>query len=480
MIYYIDSKFGNDSNDGLSRQFPLKTLEGVNALTLKGGDKVLFKCGQTFEGCLHPRREADDGMITIDSFGFGEKPIIMGNSDYAVFLENISGVELLGLAVKNPYGNTAIRVENNAGGVMEHIHIRKCSISDVNIDRHRYDRFEGGICCASASDEAAGPSWFNDLLIENNDIINVGRTGIVLGGNWANRWRDEKERQWGYNKWKNDNEGWWPSYGVVIRGNYLDHIGGDGIFIIGTVDAVIEWNTVYHIDTRVGKKEANAGIWCQSSNNCLIQFNESAYALKPEGCGDCQGFDIDYTCRDTIVQYNYSHDNGGGFITQTALLSNSDGEFGGSIIRNNLSVNDGHIHGEIFCLWGPNQDVIIENNTIVAGRNVDRILGTWNSSNNVTFRKNIFMNNGPSSNFNMEQCTNMKLEGNLYCGWRSEINPLDKEGYSFDPAFKIVFDERVSRDGMDTFFDYVPLNKEILLKEDKSDKPYLGALYPKD
>ena len=94
MIYYVDSKFGKAENDGLSRQFPLRGIEQVNALKLHAGDTVLFKCGQEFVGCLHPRRADNEGMITFDSYGFGEKPVIKGDSPYAVFLSIIHQLEV--------------------------------------------------------------------------------------------------------------------------------------------------------------------------------------------------------------------------------------------------------------------------------------------------------------------------------------------------------------------------------------------------
>ena len=57
--------------------------------------------------------------------------------------------------------------------------------------------------------------------------------------------------------------------------------------------------------------EAAAGIWPWSCDNTTIQFNE-VYGHKAPW--DAQGFDADYNCNNTIIQYNYSHDNYGGLV----------------------------------------------------------------------------------------------------------------------------------------------------------------------
>lgn len=75
-----------------------------------------------------------------------------------------------------------------------------------------------------------------------------------------------------------------------------------------------------------------AAIWPHSSNDALIQFNEVSNTRFVGGDG--QAFDVDYNCDNAIVQYNYSHDNEGGFL----LLMESANYV---TVRYNISVNDG-------------------------------------------------------------------------------------------------------------------------------------------
>ena len=75
--YYIDSILGNDSNNGLSQDFPKKTQENIN---LKPGDSVLFKCGSIYD-FLHLKNGLDENPIIYSSYGNGQAPIFSASTD---------------------------------------------------------------------------------------------------------------------------------------------------------------------------------------------------------------------------------------------------------------------------------------------------------------------------------------------------------------------------------------------------------------
>lgn len=66
--YYV-SAAGNDQNDGLSPEKAWKTLGKVSSASLKPGDGVLFRRGDTFRGTV----KTQPG-VTYGAFGEGEKP----------------------------------------------------------------------------------------------------------------------------------------------------------------------------------------------------------------------------------------------------------------------------------------------------------------------------------------------------------------------------------------------------------------------
>ncbi len=71
--YYV-SEDGNDSNDGLSPEKAWKTLEKVSNATLKAGDIVYFKRGDTFRGQLLTKYG-----VTYSAYGEGAKPNLYGS-----------------------------------------------------------------------------------------------------------------------------------------------------------------------------------------------------------------------------------------------------------------------------------------------------------------------------------------------------------------------------------------------------------------
>ena len=46
--YYVSNSLGNDNNNGLSEGAPFKSINKVNSLNLGAGDRVLFKCGDSW------------------------------------------------------------------------------------------------------------------------------------------------------------------------------------------------------------------------------------------------------------------------------------------------------------------------------------------------------------------------------------------------------------------------------------------------
>ncbi|NIM51097.1 MAG: xylose ABC transporter, partial [Gemmatimonadales bacterium] len=76
-----------------------------------------------------------------------------------------------------------------------------------------------------------------------------------------------------------------------------------------TDGAVVEYNVASW--THMRPSDPYVAIWNYESDGTVMQFNE-AYNTQTQTDG--QGFDIDDYTERTVVQYNYSHDNVGGFM----------------------------------------------------------------------------------------------------------------------------------------------------------------------
>ena len=429
MNIYVDFTAGNDAAAGTSPETAWRSLEKVNATTFMPGDHIFLKCGSEWTGQLWPKGSGAEGKpITIDAYGAGVRPIIRANGLFedAVLLKNQEHWEIQNLEITNTGAAIAVRrgvhVALDNFGEGHHIYLRSLVVHDVNGVNDNDDmKHNGGIIYTC--DGTQKPSRFVDLRIEDNEIYHVDRSGIF---GWSDRWQRSK---------------WYPSLQVVVRGNHLEDIGGDGIVVVATDGALEEYNVVAHANQR--SNGYNVAIWQWSTDNTTIQYNE-AYGTK--GQRDGEGFDADWNSRNTLIQYNYSHDNDGGFL----LICNEGGDKPedsagnvGVIARYNISQND-RTRG--INIAGPVKNTQIYNNTIYVGRDrdIDLILhADWHGwADDTVFYNNIFYVEGsariafalsrqPKGKWNtapgLGQSTGNEFDSNVYFG---NLSPVSEDAHA--------------------------------------------------
>lgn len=370
-LYFIDSVNGNDANDGLSAQKAFLTLDKINSISLEAGDRVLLKKECVFEGHLEINDSGEE-FNPIEVAFYGKdlgKPIIIADKD-SDFAIKVTGeyVTVRGIEVTNPEGKYGIYVISELFGATHGITIRDCYIHDVrtinnlpprNQGAGGWDHSHAGICVETNKKE---PTWFENFRIENNLIERVNRTGIWFGGQWFNRFKNSFP--WATNKSVGMDDPWYPHHNVYIGHNTVDHAYGDGIIGIGCVNLLMEHNRVFYANCMSRTGACNAALWSMCCDGAIIQYNEVAYTGIEYG-GDGEAFDIDNCSTNTIIQYNYSHDNGGGFVLICNITCNSKESHHNNIIRNNLSVNDATKQDmSLINFTGSMRDVSILNNTI--------------------------------------------------------------------------------------------------------------------
>lgn len=395
--YHVDSANGRDSNSGLTPEAAWRTLEKVNATELAPGDSVRFKAGGVWQGRLVPKgggRMGPDGpeLVTIGKYGEGPLPRIEGGGMFAdaVLVENtgfmvIEDLEVTNLGERREPWRTGVRIHAHRFGKMRHIHLRRLRVRDVNGDLRK--SHEG---CGIYFHAHGGDSHFDGLWIEDCHVIRTDRNGICQRG------------------------GRTRSRNVVIRGNLLEDIGGDGIKLWGTDGGLIEHNIVRGARARCD--DHAAGIWPFACDDTLIQFNEVSGT---RGTKDGQSFDADYNCRRTVFQYNYSHGNEGGFmlVCGPGRSYNED-----TVIRYNISVRDGINTARVFHFGGKSNNTLIHNNTIILGPEQDlpMILHTeWErgQAENTRFINNLFIvEPGGRATYDFGDSTGNFFEGNLFVG----------------------------------------------------------------
>lgn len=435
-VYYVDSELGNDSNSGTSPDKAWASLEKVNESVFEPGDKILFKSGTTYYGQLEPKGSGFEGKpIIINRYGIGKKPAIHGNGErlHTVLLHNVEYWEIKNLEITNTGADRVARrrgviIKAENFGDCRHIILDSLEIHHVNGSLVKKDGGGSAIFWQNSGEDI--PTRFVDLIIQNNYLHHCGRNGINSKG-YTNR------------------EKWHPSTGVIIRNNLLEHIPGDGIVPIGCDGALIEHNILRNFPDILSHEEAAAGIWPWSSDNTLIQYNEvSGHKAKWDG----QGFDSDFNCIGTTIQYNYSHDNYGGFllICNNGYNFKSSGNIGTkqTIIRHNISVNDGirpyptERKGDfspIFHITGPTENTIIQNNVIILPiETLDHTIVKMDNWGNLwptdtLFENNIFYAVG-SSQFIFGEDLNTQFNNNNYYGVIQNL-PKDPNAIITKPRF---------------------------------------------
>lgn len=431
--YYISNSTGSDDNDGKTPATAWKTLSKVNSTTFNPRDTILFKCGDVWNGQLKPKGSGlPNYPIVIDMYGTytdkASKPHIQAQGLFlkAVHLYNIEYWELNNLQISNfnatgyKDGLTGFGFEVDNYGVAHHLHAKKLYIHDVNGNNTKNP---------GPGTEGYGILWnnhgtiistFDDLLIEDCYLEKTDRNAIM---------------GWGYT----DRRNWHPSTNVVIRRNSINNVGGDGIVILGTNKALVEYNIVNRFRMRPpGAGDPSAGIWPVHADSTLIQYNEACYGY---GSRDGMGFDADANCRGSIFQYNYSHNNDGGFMLIINYESAAEAKMTGTIIRYNVSVNDGAYAKRLIQMAGKYDNCTIYNNTFYMGQGTDIKVLEMDSypdgyTLNTVFDNNIFyVANGVSATYSATGTTNLKFNNNVFYGTHKNLSLLVSNPNISDPKF---------------------------------------------
>lgn len=349
--YYVDSKAGNDANNGTSESYPWQSLTKVNESSFNAGDSILFKRGNNWEGRLAPTSSGSPGKpLVLGAYGKGDLPEIKAAGHFrdALLLKNIEYIDVEYLSLSNfdgsvayqKTGPTGVRIMAENIGTLHHIRLSHLFIHDVNGDNKKGSAEGTGIFWDCSGPR---PSNIEHLTIEDCKMERVDRNGIRGNGTFGIR------------------SAWFPNKFLVIRNCLLDDIGGDGIVIKAFDTALVEHNKLFR--TRNRAIDNAVAVWPHSSDHTIIQYNEVAYTKNSNWANDGQSFDIDGNSRNTLIQFNYSHDNDGGFMLVISDLINKDNvKTTGNIIRYNLSVNDGLARKRLFNFAGITDSTLVKGN----------------------------------------------------------------------------------------------------------------------
>ncbi len=312
--------------------------------------------------------------------------------------------------------------------------VKNIEVHDVNgeVDKNLQSKETGAGWGIYWSNRGSEDGRLVDALIQGCHIYRCERNGIGGKGNGNTR-----------------------NLRLIVRQNLIEKVPGDAIIMNFCDSSIAEYNIARDFPRTLPESNAAAGIWPFNSNNTIIQFNEvSGHQAYLDG----QGFDSDFWCTGTTIQYNYSHDNGGGFLLICGSKDRSpDGQSSpntGTIVRYNLSINDGgriwgnHAHDfPVIYFHGNPEGTMIYNNTFYIGDKQEELAGTephfikgiWGEPWSTSIFNNIFASLMPGGKIDMRKNKNTEIDNNLYYNVPTIVDkngPItDANKISADPKF---------------------------------------------
>jgi hypothetical protein len=409
--YYV-SPSGNDKKSGSGTAAkPWKTIAHVNQQSYQPGDRILFQGGATFPGTLtlsSTSRGTAASPITFASYGSGKATISPGSGGgFSAY--NTAGVVLSNLifAGSGAASNTNHGINfyaDVAGGV---------KLDTITIDSVEVKGFgRVGIIIGSWN----GLTGFQNIRITNTLTHDNVEAGIMTYGD------------------TNINTIGWPHRNIYVGNtqayNNLGKPGtatasGHGIVVAAAENVIIERCLAYNNGQNNTANGGTVGIWAYDATNVAIQYNE-AHHNHTNSVTDGGGFDLDGGVTNSVLQYNFSHDNDGpGF-----LLCQYSGArpFANNVVRYNISQNDGRKNGigaiTFYNAGSGINNTAVYNNTvyITPAPAMPRALYIMSPTSNVSIRNNIFVAAGgvPVVDIASGQ-SGLSLQGNNY--WAAGAAP---------------------------------------------------------
>jgi len=378
--YYIDPA-GNDGNNGTSPATPWQTISKVNAQTFLPGDQLLFKAGGTWAGNIALLGSGSAGSpIIVDMYGTGNKPVINGgglvNGSITLLLNNQSYWEINNLEITNTittglhYAVTGIKVNNSNSTVVNHVYVKNCYVHDVNstgVGNSNYNKGTGGIIISG---------YFNDILVDSCHVANSQIEGIRTTSSTL------------------------LSTNITFSNNLIENIYGDGIVMSSVQSGCLITGNVVH-NACITNAANFAGIWTYNESGTKISNNE-VYGLTG-GLNDGEAFDADISTNGDIFEYNYSHDNYGGFMLFMPSAKNI-------IVRYNISANDAKGGTKMFNFTATDTTNQIYNNVFYLTNNITYFFQTKFIG---AFTNNIISSTGTVTNFSQNtMSTNARFLNN--------------------------------------------------------------------
>jgi hypothetical protein len=344
---YFVSNDGNDSNNGTSPLTPWKTISKVNSGPSGGylsGDAIRFAGGQSFSGSVQVLSSSVfplSANMTIGTYGTGQATINVPAANWGFFVRDVGNLSIRDFIIINSDANAGIYCENQSTTT------QLGSLSFYNLD------ISGGsegidIENWNETSSTASTKGWDTVTIDKcyiHPVITNGLPGIFM--------------------FVNQVAGTYGFTNVTVKNCEITSCGSNGMDIRSTNGLTIQNN---YIHDNGGHAVGGVAIEFQNCNNTTVQYNEISGQVINTGASDSCGVDVDLDNTNTIVRFNYIHDNAGAGIAlqQTTSGTWSDCDVYMNVLWNN-NLSSTNLNGAIV-VGVPSQNMMsgvrIYNNTI--------------------------------------------------------------------------------------------------------------------
>jgi hypothetical protein len=322
--YYLGPTAG--AQPGVS----VASIEALNAIQLRPGDRVFFEGGQTFSGTVVLSAQdagTADRPIVMTSFGSGRATVAAGQAS-AIRIRNAGGLQIRNLNLRGADSAT-----NQGSGIDAEVSLpTSAKLDHLRLEELTITGFKQGVWIGAwySGSSVAWPG-FSDVQVSDVVISDVRHEGITVWGTWIAGSAGTTYSHRDLRIVRCQVSG--------VRGDPASTTHtGSGIVVGGVDGAVIEHCVV---SDNGGRGPATGGgpfgIWAWASNRVTIQHN-LVYHQKSSSPVDGGAFDLDGGTSNSVVQYNYSYGNEGPAVAliqfdgAAPLLNNT--------VRYNVSEND--------------------------------------------------------------------------------------------------------------------------------------------
>jgi len=319
-----------------TQTLPCRTIAKAQSLSYLPGDSINFRGGDTFTGCLSitPTNVPSGGLpsnpITVQSYGTGSATLTNDCTGDRTGLVTIDGVS--GVIVNNLKIAVSPSITLGAGVLVQN----SFSLNPVSTVIVQNSEITGahttGALAPDPTSEVLILGWANhrkcgpltNIQVLNNKLH--GATPTSTDGNGITGTGCDSDTSHNISN-------------TLYSGNEVYNVQ-NGIVISGVDGGVAQFNLVHDVGANNVSCGGPVGVWAWRSNNATIQFNE-VHHVQPlpsypgGGACDWDAYDLDVGVTNSVVQYNYSHDNAG-----PCLLAYNAEVWGNNTFRYNICEND--------------------------------------------------------------------------------------------------------------------------------------------